>query len=200
MTEALDIAIQAGMDTRENILDQAEALIQERGFSGFSFQDLANAVGIRKASIYYHFPAKADLGRALIARYRLRMNVAFNAFDGPATIDHLKLLTDYLAPMIHFGRTQGLACLSGVLGGEYLALPPEMQKEIKAFFEEHEVFLTALLERGRKAGHFRFGGSANDMARVLFSAAEGALLIKRIKGDGSYFDRVVQTLMQQIEG
>ena len=63
-----------GGDTRQRILDVAEQLLLERGYAGFSYQDIADAVGIRKASIHHHFPAKEDLGRAIIERTRLRLN------------------------------------------------------------------------------------------------------------------------------
>ena len=56
-------------DTRTTLLDIAEYNARSRGFDGFSYADLAVAVGIRKASIHYHFPTKADLSDHLIARY-----------------------------------------------------------------------------------------------------------------------------------
>jgi len=53
-------------DTAEQILDLAETLIQTRGYSAFSYQDIADSLGIRKASIHYHFPSKTDLGIAVV--------------------------------------------------------------------------------------------------------------------------------------
>jgi len=50
----------------EEILDLAETLIQTRGYSAFSYQDIADSLGIRKASIHYHFPSKTDLGIAVV--------------------------------------------------------------------------------------------------------------------------------------
>ena len=47
-------------DTAEQILDLAETLIQTRGYSAFSYQDIADSLGIRKASIHYHFPSKTE--------------------------------------------------------------------------------------------------------------------------------------------
>jgi TetR/AcrR family transcriptional regulator, transcriptional repressor for nem operon len=186
------------METSDRILDTAEALIIERGFSGFSFQDLADAVGIRKASIYYHFPAKADLGCAVVARYRKRMSQAFEQLNEP-NIDRTELLKRYVTPMMVMGRTDGQACLSGVLGGEYIALPSELQRQIKEFFVEHEAFLAALLESGRNDGTFQFQGSARDNARLIISAIEGALLIKRILGDAGYFETILSTMLAQLQ-
>lgn len=55
-------------DTRHLILDVAEELLLTRGYVAFSYQDIAARIGIRKASIHYHFPSKADLGLAIIER------------------------------------------------------------------------------------------------------------------------------------
>jgi TetR/AcrR family transcriptional repressor of nem operon len=55
--------------TRGRILDTAERLVQTRGFNGFSYADVATELGVTKASLHYHFPGKAELGEALVARY-----------------------------------------------------------------------------------------------------------------------------------
>ena len=59
-------------DTRAELLTQAELLIRTRGYSGFSYADLAEGVGIRKASIHHHFPAKSDLATALLRAFDAR--------------------------------------------------------------------------------------------------------------------------------
>ena len=56
------------MNTREKILSAAQSLIQTRSFEGFSFQDIADEVGIRKASLYHHFPSKDDVALAVLER------------------------------------------------------------------------------------------------------------------------------------
>jgi TetR/AcrR family transcriptional repressor of nem operon len=183
------------LDTAERIIKTAEALILERGFSGFSFQDVAERVGIRKASIHYHFATKAALGRAVIADYRVRMKQAWAALEG-GEIDHWQAFALYVQPMIVLGQNAGEACTCGVLGGEYLALPAEMRAEVEAYFGEHEDWLTAFLEDGRTAEAFHFSGEARAMARLIFSAVEGALLIKRVKNDDAYFDGIVASISE----
>ncbi|MEO9863924.1 TetR/AcrR family transcriptional regulator, partial [Yoonia sp.] len=56
-------------DTKTALLDSAERAARTRGFDGFSYADLAQDVGIRKASIHHHFPTKAALSAALMERY-----------------------------------------------------------------------------------------------------------------------------------
>jgi TetR/AcrR family transcriptional repressor of nem operon len=48
--------------TKTTLLDVAEELLLTRGYNGFSYNDIAEKVGIRKASIHYHFPSKSGLG------------------------------------------------------------------------------------------------------------------------------------------
>jgi TetR/AcrR family transcriptional repressor of nem operon len=54
----------------------AERLIQTRDYSAFSYQDIADRLGIRKASIHEHFPSKTDLGIAVVERYVARFGAA----------------------------------------------------------------------------------------------------------------------------
>jgi len=94
---------QNGGDSAQRILDVAERLVQTRGFNGFSYADIAEALDVTKASLHYHFPAKSDLGARLIegltARGRKVItpeapperagNVCFLADDARALADRL---------------------------------------------------------------------------------------------------------------
>jgi TetR/AcrR family transcriptional repressor of nem operon len=57
-------------ETATKILDVGPKLIQTRGYTAMSFQDIGVQVGIKKPSVIHHFPSKADLGVAIIQRYR----------------------------------------------------------------------------------------------------------------------------------
>ena len=67
--------------TSERILDIAERLVQTRGFSNFSYADIASELGITTASLHYHFPGKAELGQALITRYAQRFSQALSQIE-----------------------------------------------------------------------------------------------------------------------
>ena len=47
----------------------ARLTVQDRGYGGLSFRELAKDVGIKSASIHHYFPTKGELGSALAARY-----------------------------------------------------------------------------------------------------------------------------------
>src|SRR5262245_63327434 len=71
-------------DKREEILDVSEAMIRDLGFNGFSTRDVADAVGIKAASVHYHFPTKADIGVAVTERYTDRF---LEALGDPARFE-----------------------------------------------------------------------------------------------------------------
>ena len=56
-------------NSKEALLAAAKRTAQAHGYTGLNFRDLAEEVGIKAASMYYHFPSKADLGAAVARRY-----------------------------------------------------------------------------------------------------------------------------------
>lgn len=59
-------------NTKERILDIAENLIMSRGYNGFSYKNISLELNVKNAAIHYHFPAKKDLGLAVIRRAQSR--------------------------------------------------------------------------------------------------------------------------------
>ena len=58
-----------GAETRERILELAEAGVLEKGFAATSIDELISAAGITKSGFFYHFRDKGMLARALMQRY-----------------------------------------------------------------------------------------------------------------------------------
>ena len=56
-------------NSREASWRRPGRIAQAHGYGGLNFRDLADDVGIKAASIYHHFPSKADLGAAVARRY-----------------------------------------------------------------------------------------------------------------------------------
>jgi TetR/AcrR family transcriptional repressor of nem operon len=66
-----------GGDTRDRILDAAEAAVLEKGFAATSIDELIAAVGITKSGFFYHFHDKGELAKALLVRYIEREDELF---------------------------------------------------------------------------------------------------------------------------
>src|SRR3954449_6675 len=172
-------------DTAARILDVAERLVQSRGFNAFSYADVAAELNVTKASLHYHFPGKAELGEALIARYAQRFSEALRAIDARAG-DAPARLAAYARIYADVLRDRRM-CLCGMLAADYETLPKPMRAAVIDFFDENEAWLTGVLERGQQEGALRLDGSAGDAAQALVSGLEGALLIARPYGDTGRF-------------
>jgi TetR/AcrR family transcriptional repressor of nem operon len=185
-------------ETAEQILDLAETLIQTRGYSAFSYQDIADSLGIRKASIHYHFPSKADLGVAVVDRYITRFGEGLTAIADDQSQSSMTMLDFYVQPYLQFASTPDRVCLSGALAGEMLALPPKVRERVDHFFRTHQLWLTKILERGAARGEFKLPAPAPKVARFVFGALQGALLVKRTTNDLSQIDDVIAVMKLQL--
>ncbi len=70
------------LETRNALLDTAEKLFSERGVSRTSLADIAEATGVTRGAIYWHFTDKADLFCEMVARVTMPME------DAPCQVDH----------------------------------------------------------------------------------------------------------------
>src|ERR1700761_8876691 len=59
----------SGIDVREATMAAARLSVQKDGYNALSYRDLAAEVGVKSSSVHYHFPTKAHLAEALVARY-----------------------------------------------------------------------------------------------------------------------------------
>jgi len=183
-------------DTAQRILDIAERLVQTRGFNGFSYADIAGPLRITKASLHYHFPAKAVLGKRLIERYERNFLGALAAIERSGT-DARQKLRRYAAIYGDVLRADRM-CLCGMLAAEFATLPKAMRENMRHFFDENERWLTAVLERGRKAKQLKFVGSAAEVARALVGSLEGAMMIARSYGEVGRFQAVADRLLAEL--
>jgi TetR/AcrR family transcriptional regulator, transcriptional repressor for nem operon len=180
-------------DTAAQILDVAERLVQVRGFNAFSYADVAAELSITKAALHYHFAGKAELGEALMTRYAARFAEALAAVesrvkDAPARLDaYADLYLDVLR--------EKRMCLCGMLAAEYQTLPAPMQETVVRFLADNEVWLTGVLEQGREERTLQFEGSPGDVARLIISSLEGAMLVARPFGDISRFQTVARHVL-----
>ena len=176
----------AVLDTPQRILDVAERLVQTRGFNGFSYADIAEALHVTKASLHYHFRAKADLGKSLIERYERNFLAALEAIDAQAKDgrDKLRRYAAIYGSVLAANRM----CLCGMLAAEFGTLPEPMRDAMRHFFDENERWLATVLKEGKRDKVLKFRGSPIEAARALVGALEGAMMIARSYGDPSRFE------------
>lgn len=182
--------------TAQRILDIAERLMQVRGYNGFSYADIAGTMGLTKASLHYHFPSKAELGRRLMERYTENFLAALANIDETSATAREKLqryvsiYSDVLA--------NNRMCLCGMLAAEYATLPKSVKSEVTRFFDANETWLTIVLEHGRRTEGLRLVNPSSEAARLMIATLEGAMMLARSYGDAARFDSAGQRLLADI--
>ena len=183
-------------DTRTNIMDVAQDLIQRRGVNGMSFQDISDAVKIRKASIHHHFASKQDLVEALLVRYRAEFGVLLTEIlDSRAKAKGKLLRYGALFEGTLQAGNQDKSCLCGMLAAEVFSLDDGPVRSVKGFMQDNVKFLTKVLKEGKKDGSLAIRGNVEDSASMILAAFEGGLLVARADGGPEQLSAIIRNLV-----
>ena len=180
-------AVVAG-DTRERIMAAARLTVQDRGYSGLSFRELAKDVGIKSASIHHYFPTKGELGGALAERYRIDFKEYLDALltEGLDQTTCIRKYTDVFGETL---RNENRMCLAGIMAAEHKELPEEVRAAVVRFGEMNVDWIAKVLSLGSKNA----SATVKRRALAIFAAVQGAQLVARSRGDTTVYDEVVQT-------
>ena len=165
----------------ERLVDVAQGLIQRGGYNGFSYEDIARVVGIKKPSIHHHFPTKADLVTVVTQRYMHRFREALLRIEGQQARAPERLLA-YAELFEQTYGAQRQLCLCGMLGAETDAVPAEVAQEVQQFFKTNLQWLTDVIEQGQRQNSLRKEVDARVHAQLLLCALEGAMVVGRAAG------------------
>ena len=185
--------------TAERILDAGQELIQTGGFSAMSFQGIASEVGIRKPSIIHHFPTKAELGVAIIRRYRDTFASQLQQISKDPAKSSWDALEFYFSPYLFLASTPDKVCLCGALAGEIPALPEVLRIEVKQFFEAHQRWLEDILREGVERGELVLIDSPKSLSRVIFNSLQGSLLVRRSTQDVSQLKDIINAMRKLLK-
>lgn len=177
----------------ERIVDVAEGLIQRQGFNGFSYEDIAQSVGIRKPSVHHHFATKADLASVVTQRYVQRFGQSLAGLDQNLLVPRERLLA--YAQLFQDTFQNKRLCLCGMLGAESQTLPETVQAHLQVFFEMNLRWLTTTLAHGWPA----HAAKAEPRALLLFSALEGSMIVGRTLPVADAPVQVAQAFLEQFD-
>ncbi|HEY8914664.1 helix-turn-helix domain-containing protein [Lacisediminihabitans sp.] len=155
------------LSSREQILDAAAALFSEAGFSGSSTRAIADKVGIRQQSLYYHFAGKDEILAELLSG-SVRPSIDFVQAIEARVPDEVSPAGALFALASMDART--LRRTPHNIGTLYLL--PEIQDPRYDAFREQRVLLRAIYGRlGAAAAHA-------DVASVMSEERIGVILIQ----------------------
>ncbi|MEP5155194.1 TetR/AcrR family transcriptional regulator [Planktotalea sp.] len=159
-----------------DILESARALMMDRGFNGFSFRDVAADVGIKSASIHYHYATKADLAEATARAYRRAFSDVTTQINAGSATEKLRA---YGALFVTTLREQGQVCLGGMLAADMASLPDQVRTEVAQFFADQSDWVENVVREGQANAQLRTDLDPALFAKMFVSSLEGAMIVSR---------------------
>jgi len=181
------------MNTKSALLECAESLTRSRGMDAFSFADLAKALNIRKASVHYHFPTKADLALAMTRQYTVAFldNLPMEGTAADRLAHYLDLYRDALAE----GRQM---CLCVSLSGSRHSLSDAVLAEIRDFKMASCAWLHGVFAQGRRDGTVLDLGDDLGEAYQCLAVVEGAQLMAHAAADVTIYDKATARMRARL--
>ena len=175
------------LSSKEAILAAARRKAQAHGYSGLNFRDLADEVGIKAASMYHHFPSKADLAAAVARRYWQDSAAELEALLTKSS-DPIEALHQYPLTFRRALENDNRMCLCSFLSAEYDDLPEAVKREVWVFADLNVAWLSRVLT----AAGLVSPKESERRARAIFAAVAGAQLIARSRSDISLYDALIE--------
>lgn len=184
--------------TADDILAAARRFIVAGGYNGFSYADIAEVVGIRKASIHHHFPSKVDLVQTLVRRYLEDAVTGMTELERnvPEPPELLRTYAGFWAQCIEDASRP--FCVCALLASELPALPPEVAVEVRAYFQFLSGWLTGVIERGAGQGTLTIAAAPRVEAEAFMATVHGAMLSARAYGDVLTFGMILAPTLQKL--
>ncbi len=175
-------------NVREAILSAAKDAAMAYGYGGINFRDLAEAVGIKAASINYYFANKALLGEAVARRYweDIARDLEAISTGAQSPIDALKQYPGIFR--LSLARNNRM-CLSSFMATEHDELPDPVLKEVQAFADVNTAWLRKQLVDAKLVDPV----DSESRARAIYAAVAGAQIMARSRSDINLFDSLIES-------
>ena len=162
---------------RENILDHAEMIVQDKGLGAVSFQQLADAVSLSKASVFHHFRNRDALALGLIERCRNKYGMEYSTIAAKKSPAPNKLRE--IVDSFDQGLRNNRLCLLAALGNSHKTLPEELQAELNETANAATRAFGRIFEQGAQEGSLHFNGSHTTAAQTFLALLQGLQQLAR---------------------
>jgi TetR/AcrR family transcriptional regulator, transcriptional repressor for nem operon len=167
-------------DTKTRAIAEAKKLVQTFGYNGFSFQHVADALGIKKPSLYDHFGSKEELGRDLVADYAQNFMQWTETIEVFGPRDKVGALFELF---FKIASNEGRICPLSALTADLNTLPKSVRKALGKICHFQRDWLKSVVEDGQKQKVFRADLSSLHLADLILSLGLGSQLIARLESD-----------------
>jgi TetR/AcrR family transcriptional regulator, transcriptional repressor for nem operon len=165
-------------NTKSKVLKIGRSLLQQHGYNGFSFQDIAHILEIKKPSLYDHYASKEDLIIAILDNYEHLFQSWTQTVKDLSPIEQIKQV---FKVFYHFCCDGKKVCPVLSLITDLTVLSSPTQKAMKNFITQWLAWLTEVIIQGQKLKKIRSDLKADELAQLIYSQIMGSQLQARIK-------------------
>lgn len=180
--------------TKLELLHEASRMLLAKGLNGFSLQELASKLNIKKASLFHHYPSKHALAIELYRYYQ-------SAFtEWAAQNENLppeKQIIAYADKLTTWICEKQRVCPVGAMSLEWHLVPKELQTEIRNLHELHKEWLTSLFKEIKKETGMKL--SVNEAVFTTMGLLQGSIQLARIIEDPAVVTKNLKTFLKTMK-
>jgi TetR/AcrR family transcriptional regulator, transcriptional repressor for nem operon len=176
--------------TKLELLHEASRMLLAKGLNGFSLQELANGLNIKKASLYHHYPSKMALALEL---YRFYQESFLRWVDKYRSLPPEKQILKYAEKLTTWICEKQRVCPVGALSLEWHLVEPELQLEIKKLHELQKSWLSTLL------GAMDLRIPKNEAVMGTMALIQGSIQLARINDDPKMVIKNLKSYLKSIK-
>ena len=182
-----------GERTRARIVEEAAALIHERGVAGTTLEDVKVAAEVSGSQMYHYFPDKNDLVQAVID-YQADAAVSNQRHADLGSVEGVQAWRNMVIRAAERVQAKG-GCPLGSLGGQLAESDPEARALMAAGFERWTTEISEGLRSLQAAGQLPPALDPDDLATTLLATLQGGLLLAQVQRSTRPFETAVDTLL-----
>jgi TetR/AcrR family transcriptional repressor of nem operon len=167
-------------NVREKLLQAGLDQFHRAGFNGSSVEDITDLAGVPKGSFYNHFESKEDLASEVVDRY---FELGETALLRDTSISPVKRLKRYFTALSERESGFKKGCLLGNFSSELADHSEPVRLRLERAFDEWMKVIASVIKEGQQAGEVDSKVKSEQLAGVLLSTFEGALLRARAAND-----------------
>lgn len=185
---------------RMDVLEKAKQVFWHKGYNGTSMQDLVDATGLNRSSIYNSFGSKMEMYQDVLKHYMKYGDEIFGAAaekaEGP--LNTIRLIFGELLSSI-LRDTEGNGCLAINCTTEMASHDAKLAGLVTHNREQVVQIFKELVEKGQEAGEINTQRKSSDLAQFLVTAFLGLRISGATLKDKKVLQRIVDNTLHAIE-
>lgn len=182
--------------TRDRIIEAARLLVQEGSYQGLTFRDVAEQVGIRKASVYHHFETKDALAVAMLDHALAGFGDLTRRIQHKTPTKQLEAFCfQFYGDYLEAGEK---LCPGGAFTSAWSDLSDGVRNAVNRLFDAQHQFLKSALIAAHSEAKPPWHDDPDEVAAWVMANIQGAIVTARARGDAGLFKRLCERTLQQL--